>query len=211
MKQTITSLLLLCLAILPAAAQNAGELLDKAAAAYKNANGIAASFTVNARLAEQGDESFEGAIQMKGDKFVMLTPDMRIWFDGTTQWVYMTRHEEVNISNPTGDELQQTNPMILLNSYKQNFKVSLAGESTAASGKSAYDVELTPKKKGDIERVTIQIEKSSQLPVRISIRGKNGMATTIQIENLQTNQDQPDSLFRFDEKAYPDVDLIDLR
>ena len=31
-------------------------------------------------------ESFEGTIQMKGDKFTLVTPDALTWFNGTTQW-----------------------------------------------------------------------------------------------------------------------------
>ena len=62
------------------ACQNANDILGKAAAAYENSNGISASFTMFTRSAGQNaGESFEGTIQMKGDKFTLVTPDALTW------------------------------------------------------------------------------------------------------------------------------------
>ena len=108
---------------LGAHAQNANDILRKAAAAYENSNGISASFTMFTRSAGQNaGESFEGTIQMKGDKFTLVTPEALTWFNGTTQWTYVERNDEVNVTNPTGEELQFTNPALLLNSYKKGFE-----------------------------------------------------------------------------------------
>ena len=120
---------------LGAHAQNANDILRKAAAAYENSNGISASFTMFTRSAGQNaGESFEGTIQMKGDKFTLVTPEALTWFNGTTQWTYVERNDEVNVTNPTGEELQFTNPALLLNSYKKGFTAAYKGESTAQNG-----------------------------------------------------------------------------
>lgn len=207
--------LFLCLMLglgVGARAQSANDILGKAAAAYENSNGISASFAMFTRSAGQpGGESFEGTIQMKGDKFTLVTPDMRTWFDGTTQWTYVERNEEVNVTTPTGEELRFTNPALLLNSYKKGFTAAYKGESTAPNGKAAYDVELTPKKKGDIVSVELQIEKYASFPARITVTSKNGVSSTIQISRLKTGVNQPDGFFVFDEKEYPDAEVIDLR
>ena len=135
-------------------AQNATSILDKAASAYEDSNGLTAYFTMQTRSdVQKVSESFDGTVDIKGDKFVLKTPDMITWFDGTTQWSFLERNEEVNISNPTGEELQATNPALLLRSYKKGFTAKYKGESTAPNGKAAYDIELTPKKKSDIVRV----------------------------------------------------------
>lgn len=193
-------------------AQNAASILDKAAEAYEGSNGISAAFALNTRSEVQKmSESFEGTINMKGDKFTLVTPDMVTWFDGTTQWTYVERNEEVNVSTPTGDELQFTNPALLLRVYKKGFTPKYIGESTATNGKTTYDIELTPKKKGDITRVVLQIEKFSNFPASIKVEAKNGVSNTIHISQLKTGVNQPDSFFVFKESDYPDADVIDLR
>lgn len=193
-------------------AQNAVSILDKAASAYENSNGISASFALNTRSDMQKmSESFEGTIHMKGEKFTLVTPDMITWFDGTTQWSYVERNDEVNVTTPTSEELQFTNPAMLLRVYKKGFTPKYIGESTAPNGKAAYDIELTPKKKGDIMRVELQIEKLSEFPATIKVEAKNGITNTIHISKLKTGVNQPDSFFVFKESEYPDAEVIDLR
>lgn len=193
-------------------AQNPVSILDKAAEAYEKANGIKATFTMHTQSeAQQMNESFEGTIQMKGDKFVWQTPDMTTWFDGTTQWTYVPRNEEVNVTTPTGDELQFTNPALLLRSYKKGFTATYKGESTAPNGKAAYEIELTPKKKGDILKAILQIEKFTSFPAAITVESRNGMRSTIRIGKLETGVNQPDSFFVFKEADFPDAEIIDLR
>lgn len=193
-------------------APDAAAILDKAAAAYAGAGGVSASFTLRTHAdATQTTESFEGTLDMKGEKFVLNTPDMITWFDGHTQWTYVGRNDEVNISNPTGDELQFTNPALLLHTYKKGYTPVYKGESTAPNGKAAYDIELTPKKKGDILKVALQIEKRTHYPASITLESKNGVRHTIRIGKLQTNVNQPDSFFVFKEADFPDAEIIDLR
>lgn len=207
--------MLLCLLIgfnLGGWAQSATSILDKAASVYEDSNGLKAHFTMQTRSdVQKVSESFDGTIDIKGDKFVLKTPDMITWFDGTTQWSYVERNEEVNVSTPTGEELQATNPALLLRSHKKGFSATLKGESTAPNGKAAYDIELTPKKKSDIIRVELQIEKFSGLPASIAVFVKNGLSNTIRIGKMETGVNQPDSFFVFNEKDYPDTEIVDLR
>jgi len=107
----------------PVAAQQAEAILDKASQKYKESNGISAAFNLQIRSgANQKAEVIEGSIQMKGDKFTLKTPQSYTWYDGATQWVYMEQTEEVNVSKPEGDELQFTNPAVLLNTYKKDLR-----------------------------------------------------------------------------------------
>lgn len=193
-------------------AQDAVSILDKAASVYEESGGLTASFTMQARSEVQKvSESFEGTVDIKGDKFVLKTPDMITWFDGKTQWSYVERNDEVNVSIPSGEELQATNPALLLRSYKKGFTARYKSESTAPNGKAAYDIELTPKKKSDILRVELQIEKYSGLPASITVFAKNGVSHTIRIGQIKTGVNQPDSFFVFNEQEYPDAEVVDLR
>jgi outer membrane lipoprotein-sorting protein len=212
MKKTILILFCCYVATSWATAQKAETVLDKASAAYEKSNGISAFFAANIQYEKQGiSESFEGTIEMKGDKFVLKTPDTYTWYDGKTQWAYVVRTDEVNLSNPSGDELQFTNPMILLRTYKKGFNLTYIGESTSDNGKIADDVLLVSKSKNDIEKIEIQIEKSSSLPVRLTVTMKNGLRSVIRISKMTTGANQPDATFVFNPADYPDVEVVDLR
>lgn len=193
-------------------AQEAQAILDQAAQAYEQSNGIKANFAIHSVVPQQNiSESFEGVINMKGDKFKLETPDMITWYNGETQWVYLMRNEEVNVSTPSGDELQLTNPAVLLRLYKKGFAVQYKGTSTTRQAKSAYDITLTPKKKSDIQQVDLQIEKVSHIPAAITITDKNGATVSIHISKWETGKNQADSFFSFNESDYPDAEVIDLR
>ena len=62
---------------------------------------------------------------LKGNRFYLNSGGIQSWFDGTTQWSYLESSEEVNVSNPTPEELQTINPYALLSIYKSgyNYKV----------------------------------------------------------------------------------------
>ena len=193
-------------------AQEAQAILDQAAQAYEQSNGIKANFARHSVVPQQNiSESFEGVINMKGDKFKLETPDMITWYNGETQWVYLMRNEEMNVSTPSGDELQLTNPAVLLRQYKKGFAVQYKGRSTTRQAKSAYDITLTPKKKSDIQQVDLQIEKVSHIPAAITITDKNGATVSIHISKWETGKNQADSFFSFNESDYPDAEVIDLR
>lgn len=193
-------------------AQDAQAILDKAAQMYEQSNGIKANFAIHSVVPQQNiSESFEGIIEMKGDKFKLETPDMITWYDGQTQWVYVMRNEEVNVSTPSGDELQLTNPAVLLRQYKKGFSVQYKGTSTTRQAKSAYDITLIPKKKSDIQQIDLQIEKMSNIPAAITITDKNKATVSIYISKWETGKNQSDSVFSFNESDYPDAEVIDLR
>lgn len=195
-----------------AQAQDAQAILDKAAQMYEQSNGIKANFAIHSVVPQQNiSESFEGIIEMKGDKFKLETPDMITWYDGQTQWVYVMRNDEVNVSTPSGDELQLTNPAVLLRQYKKGFSVQYKGTSTTRQAKSAYDITLIPKKKSDIQQIDLQIEKMSNIPAAITITDKNKATVSINISKWETGKNQADSFFSFNESDYPDAEIIDLR
>lgn len=203
---------LLCFVSIQAFSQDAASILKKSAEAYEASNGVKINFTLRAYSEKsKSGESFDGVIDMKNEKFKSQTPDMITWYDGKTQWTYMDRTEEVNVTEPDGAELQFTNPIVFINSYEKGFKASLKGTSTTRQGKSAYDIELAPKKKGDITKVTIQIEKNTGYLASIDIEAENGLRNTIVISKWQTNMNQPDNFFVFNEEDYPDAEVVDLR
>ena len=212
---TINVLLLLFICIAPvkmtAQTKNAEDIIEKTSRLYKEWGGMDVYFSANIRSEKNNvSESFEGTIIMKNNKFVLKTPDMSTWFDGTTLWSYMPRNKEVNISAPSGSELRLLNPMFFLQDHKKDFNVSYIGESTSANARIAYDIALVPKKKDDIEKIEVQIEKNTSLPVKLVVLLRNDVRSTVSIKEIK-KINPPDNMFSFNEAEYPGVEVIDLR
>ncbi len=137
MRKYIFSVLIALLS-LPVIAQQqqsqAKAVLDKTAEAFRKAGGVKADFTIKAVTNGLAEGSESGTIQLKGEKFVLKTSDVVTWFDGKTQWSYVIKNDEVNVSTPTQEELQQINPYTFLYIYQKGFSYKLGSERHIGEG-----------------------------------------------------------------------------
>lgn len=193
-------------------AQNAKDILDKANLAYNQAGGIVASFTINTEdVKGKTIYSQDGKAYLKGNKFKIDVPDGITWFDGKTQWVYAKGGDEVNVSNPTGEELAGVSPSVLLSLYKAGFKLSYKGEKKEKT-KTVYVVEMIPLgKKTEFSKMIVTIDKATNIFTSVSTYGKDGMDNHLIINKIQTGVNLSDAVFVFNKKEYPGVEVIDLR
>lgn len=193
-------------------AQDARAILDKASDAYNKAGAVTAKFTLDAKdTRAKTTYSYDGTAYMKGNKFKIEIPDAITWFDGTTQWVYIKDTDEVNITTPTGEELQAISPSVLFNIYKKGFNLKYLGEKKVA-GKSFYEIELTPQKKGtEFTKIVVEINKVNNLFSKIAVTDKSGIENILTIKSYQTGTNLADTMFQFNKKDYPSAEVIDLR
>lgn len=195
--------------VLPVAAQqsDAKDILDRVADAFRKENGIKLTFSVRA---PEGNSN--GSICLKDDRFLLETEGMTTWFDGRTQWSYLVSSDEVNVSEPTPEELQGINPYAWLSLYKKDYKLKVAKIGNA-SDNTTYKVVMTATKRDqDIQCIILYIEKRSFRPLRLSMvqRGSKD-AVLVLINSYQTGKKYDDGLFVFDKQAYPTAEIIDLR
>ena len=179
--------------------QTAKEVLDKASAAVSNKSGITASFTL-----EGGQMNDKGSISIKGQKFQINTPDIVIWFDGKTQWSYVRKNDEVNVSHPNESQLQALNPYNFIYMYKKGYS------STLTKKGGNYEVHLTATdKKKSVQEMYIIIHPKTYIPSEIRIKHPKGW-NTIEISNVK-KANLPDGIFHFNAKDFPTAEVIDLR
>ena len=179
--------------------QTAKEVLDKAAAAVSNKSGITASFTLKG-----GQMNDKGTISIKGKKFQITTPGIIIWFDGKTQWSYVKKNDEVNVSNPNESQLQALNPYNFIYMYKKGYN------STLAKNGSNYEVHLTATdKKKSVQEMYITIHPKTYIPSAIRIKHSKGW-NTIEVNNVK-KANLSDGIFHFNSKDFPAAEIIDLR
>ena len=178
--------------------QSAKSVLDKTASIVSNKSGVQASFSISSQ--QYGNTN--GTISIKGQKFHATTKEATVWFDGKTQWTYVKKNDEVNVNNPTQSDLQAINPYNFIYMYKQGYTATMT-----TSGQN-YVVTLKGKGKG-IQEMVITINKQTYVPSQIRML-QNKQWTTINVSNFQT-ANLSDGTFRFNPKAYPNAEIIDLR
>lgn len=178
--------------------QTAKSVLDRTAQVVSNKSGVTASFTISSL--QNGSAS--GTISVKGRKFYAKTSIGTVWFDGKTQWTYVPQNEEVNINTPTASELQSINPYAFIYLYRQGYTLSMK-----TSGQN-YIVTLKSSTKS-IRQMDITLSRQSYIPSRVSML-QNKRWTTVNISNFK-RANLSDTLFRFNKKAYPHAEIIDLR
>ena len=215
MRKYIFSVLIALLS-LPVIAQQqqsqAKAVLEKTAEAFKKASGVRADFTLKALNDGRLEGRENGVIQLKGEKFMLKTSETTTWFDGKTQWSYMVRNDEVNVSNPTQEELQQINPYTFLYMYQKGFSYKL-GATKTYRGKAVWEVVLTARdKKQELEHITLFVTKDTYEPLYVLLQQRGQQTRNeITITSYQTKQNYADQVFTFDKKQYPNAEVIDLR
>ena len=176
----------------------AEKILDKVSVFLSNPEGVRIDFT--------GSEN--GYLIMKGEKFYLNTQSIQSWYDGKTQWSYLTDNKEVNISSPTKEEIQAISPYHLLKRYKSDYTYIYIGQSKR-KGKLVHEINLTSK--SDIINDIKLIISDDNKPVSILFYRNNKLMSEVNITSLQTDSKIDDKQFRFDKTKYPQVEIIDLR
>lgn len=197
-------LILLCAAVpVAAVAQSAGEVLQDVIETYRKSRGISADYVMT-----YDKNADRGTIVMDGSKFRILSDDLKCWYDGTTQWAYSTMTGEVNITEPTQEELQLSNPYAALVAFKESSSVSMV---TTPQG--AYMLSLIPQsQESDVRLIQLFVGiKSLQIEKAVFVMADNSQYTVV-VKNYTTGKKFPASTFKYDGSAVPeDTQVVDLR
>lgn len=178
----------------------AKQILDKTSSIVGRRGGASANFSI------QGGnyEPVSGTIAIKGRKFYAQTPKGATWFNGKTQWTYLSKSGEVNVSNPDQSTQARMNPYQFITLYKQGYALGVSESS------DNYLVTMkATTTKSNIREIQVTIDKASYLPKQVKMLQK-GKWTTIRISNFKA-KNLSDRLFNFPAKDYPKAEIIDLR
>lgn len=187
--------------------KEAKGLLNKATEKLQSKQGAELSFTSSTFQMGQLKGEVEGVLYIKQEAFMLKTEEMQTWYDGKTQWSLIFKMEEVNITNPTEEELVEINPYQLLKLYKKGYSYVLG-----KTNQNNQEIILKAQDRSrDYQTIHVWINKSSFDPTFLQVETKDKTTNKIVIKQIKTNVRLSDSLFQFDEASFPDVDIIDLR
>ena len=178
------------------------QILTKAVSAISNAKGVETKFTIY-----NSGYSGTGLIKSQGNKFNVTLPDVEVWYNGKDLYTYNKRSGETTIVNPTPEELSETNPLAYVTGAFKNYNINYS--TVKKAGKDV--LELTPKTRGEIKRITLTLRKSDSVPEKIVVEPSHGNPITAEISSFKTVATFSASDFEYPKTKYPKVEIVDLR
>ncbi|MFT3751409.1 MAG: outer membrane lipoprotein carrier protein LolA [Paludibacter sp.] len=210
-KNILYTLAMLVFAVANIPAQNNAQaekiLSDLLLSAKTNAIKTNFKLATNDKNNPQG--TITGTFTLKGSKFMLDVVDMKVWFDGKTQWAYNEQNNEVSVTEPTEKELSETNPMAILSAYKSKCAVKFSAKAKSAQN---HCIEMTPKAKNkDIAKIEVQVNKTNGNLSSIKLFNTNGSTSVLTTSNFQKGLKIADSFFVFNQSRHKGVAINDLR
>ena len=135
---------------------------------------LQSDFTVTVAEEVNAPMNYPGAITMCGDKFLLTMFGIEAAYDGKTMYMYSGDTDELTLTNPTEQELLETNPFLYA---KALVNVCNITERASSDGKQTI-VTLTPKDQSiGINRFVLRVRTADLIPLEVEI--KEGKKTSV--------------------------------
>ena len=169
------------------AAQTAKTVLDKTAALCTK-GAVQVEFSAKSK-----EGSSFGTLIVQGNRFTLKSPEASVWFDGKTEWSLVEGSGEVNVVNPTAQEIAAMNRMTMKDAEK-NHEIHLNATSSKKS----------------IQEMYLYIDKKTAVPKIVKIRTGRKW-TSITVRSFKSIGTLNPSAFAFNPKDFPGTSVIDMR
>ncbi|MEO5674750.1 MAG: outer membrane lipoprotein carrier protein LolA [Chitinophagales bacterium] len=189
----------------------ATEILNGVSAKYKSLKAVQADFTVRVENGANTSKDVQsGTLYVNGNKYKIQLKNQEIICDNTTVWTYLKDANEVQVNNYDPDENTIT-PSQIFTIYEKDFLYAYI-EEKKLSGKLIQIIELTPHDKSKpYFKIRLGIDKIAKAVQSAVVFDKNGNRYTYEIKKFTPDPDIADSLFTFDNKQHPGIEVVDLR
>lgn len=185
------------------------EILDAMSEKYKNIPAFTANFSyIMENDAEDIDEKFEGIITVKNNKYKLEMSGQEIINDGVAVWTYLKDDNEVTISE-YDDEDEEITLSNIFTIYKSGYKYLFL--ETRDNGKMDV-VDLVPEDRDKtFYKIRMEIQRADRELKNFRIFDKSGSRYLYKINEFAVNNTITDADFKFDERKYPGVEVVDFR
>lgn len=213
LKTFITLFFTASIALVHAQDTKAKEILSSLSAKAKTYKSITAEFSFILEDAKSNTNKTQaGSAKIVGKKFNLNLGDNNILSDGTTQWTYNKKDNEVYIDNAGEGGEGAIDPSKLFTIWETGFKQFY--ESQVTEGGVVLDViKLTPANPADKSYHTIKlyVDKAKNMVNKVKVLGKDGTNYTYAIKSFSTDKVYADTDFKFNKAKYAGVEEIDNR
>lgn len=204
MKKTLLIIIGILLSI-NVSAQSAKDFLNKVIDKNKSYNDISVIFNYRYGDKEEVSNKMKGYAYMKGEAYLLRIDGQEMISDGTTLWTYLIDEQEVMVSEVSEDN--NNSPLAIINSFSENVNVSFEHCSDA----DLTHLLITENETTTFKSISLYVRHEDLKIHKIDINNLDDSYLIYSIESFRTNQDLPDSMFFFDEKIHPNVEVIDMR
>lgn len=182
------------------AVETAEQILSRCAAKISNAPSVTIKFSL-----AFGDKRSNCELIIAKNKYRLSSDEIEVWYDGATQWSYSSQDKEVSITEPTDEELLESNPFTIISNYKTAYTYRrLAGDKN--------EIELVAKNKMSVVRkAVITIDEKTSLPSKLIVTMSNGHTFSANVTSAVEGKALPSSTFIYNKEKYPAQTTIDLR
>ncbi|TSD67431.1 outer membrane lipoprotein carrier protein LolA [Inquilinus sp. KBS0705] len=196
-------------------------ILNKLSKQYKTYDAVKTDFTLTVDNAQANiNETQTGTLisRSKANKYKVTIYGagkkagvaQEIISDGKTQWTFLKDANEVQIGDADNSD-EGFNPAKIFTIYESGYKYIYTGLQKVA-GKTYQVIDLTPTdEKKTFFKVRLMIDKVKNQLSSALIFDKNGSKYKYTLRTFTPNVKVTDATFAFDKKAYPGVELVDLR
>ena len=182
------------------AIETAGQIVAKCVEAINKAPSISIKFTLS-----YGNNKSNCELLIEHDKYCLTSDDLKIWYDGMTQWTLNQAENEVSITEPTFEELLESNPFAIINNYSSSYSIRrLSGIKP--------EVEFVAKSKmANIRKAVVSFDEHTNMPTKLIVTMSNGRTFSASVLSTSKGKTLPSSTFTFNSKNYPSTNIVDLR
>ncbi len=191
----------------------AKAILAEVSKKYRTLNSFKADFSYtidNPQAKVKDTQSGTLLVLSRANKYKVTLKGQELISDGKSQWTYLIADKEVQLSN-VDNSPNTLNPAKIFTIYEKGFKY-LYTEDSKVDGRACYVIDLVPTDdKRSFFKIRLKIDKISKLITNALIFDKNGSRYTYAIKSFTPNVNVQESIFTFDSKKYPGVEVVDLR
>ncbi len=178
------------------------SLIDKMQQKYKGMG----SFSANFSYQTDGNAAMSGSITVKGTKFRLKTAGQEIFNNGKEVATYIKEINEVNLSSFDPSE-GDINPAKIYTFDKKGYKFKLVSQVGGIA-----TVDMAPGAKStQVKQITLKINTADNTVKEWTIVNKAGKKQVFKVTKLNPKAGVDDAYFTFSKKAFPGVEVNDLR
>ncbi|MHA4895200.1 LolA family protein [Pedobacter sp. PWIIR3] len=191
----------------------AKAILNELSKKYRTYNSIKTDFTFTldnpqAKIKETQQGSL--IVKASSNKYKVVMTDQEMFSDGKSQWTYLKENKEVQVTD-LDNNADAINPAKIFTIYEKGYKYLYVGENKVGA-KTYQTIDLTPLDiTKTIFKIRLSIDKAAKQISSMLIFDKSGNKYTYNIKSFTPNFKVAETVFAFDAKKYPGVEVVDLR